>query len=326
MSLILLGTLILAINFAPVPNSGTLIISLFIIAAAAGLLFIRRQRRVKNPLYDLKVAGRRIFWVAAAAGIIVFGSLMGAMYIGQQFLQNVLGYSTLDAGLSILPAALCMILVAPQSAKLVESKGARFTLLAGYLFCLLGFLAMLLLWQENIPYWKVGLAYALVGIGVGLAGTPASHSLTGSVPVKRVGMASGTADLQRDFGGAIMTSIFGALLTAGYAQAVASQISSLPASTQQKISSGVEVTLQKSYSSAAALAQQNPQYSAQIIAGAQYSFLAGDHWAYLAGIIAILIGAAIVFYKFPKMEDEKKLLAQYQEADLEPLSKEGDEK
>jgi hypothetical protein len=68
-------------------------------------------------------------------------------------------------------------------------------------FVLTGFLTMLLLWREKIPYWKVGLAYALVGIGVGLAGTAASHSLTGSVPVRRVGMASGTADLQRDLGG-----------------------------------------------------------------------------------------------------------------------------
>ena len=59
----------------------------------------------------------------------------------------------------------------------------RFTLLVGYVFVLLGFLTMLLLWKEGIPYWKVGLGYAFVGIGVGLAGTPASHSLTGSVPV-----------------------------------------------------------------------------------------------------------------------------------------------
>ncbi len=313
MSLILIGTLILAINFAPVRNAGTLVISLIILAAIVGFLFIRHQQRIFNPLYDLKVAGRRIFWVATSAGIIVFGSLMGAMYIGQQFLQNVLSYSTFDAGLSIIPAAILMILVAPQSAKLVESRGSRFTLLAGYLFCLLGFLTMLLLWKENIPYWKVGLAYALVGIGVGLAGTPASHSLTGSVPVKRVGMASGTADLQRDFGGAIMTSIFGTLLTAGYASAFAAKINNAP----QQISTSVETTLQKSFSSATALAQQYPQYSDQIISGAKASFLAGDRWAYLAGIIAILIGAAIVFYKFPKMEEEKKLLSQYYEADTE---------
>lgn len=317
LSLLLLGTLIMAINFAPVPNSGTLIISFLIIAAFSGIFFLRRQRRVKNPLYDLKVASRSIFWVAACAGIIVFGALMGAMYIGQQFLQNVLSYSTLDAGLAILPAAILMILVAPHSAKLVESHGSRFTLLLGYVFCLLGFLAMLVLWQDHIPYWKVGLAYALVGIGVGLAGTPASHSLTGSVPVRRVGMASGTADLQRDFGGAIMTSIFGALLTAGYARSIASQINNLPVSAQQQITSGIEATLQKSFSSAAALAQQNPQYSTQIISAAKYSFLAGDHWAYFAGMISILIGAAIVYFKFPKKDEEEKLLAQYHKTDIE---------
>jgi len=208
-----------------------------------------------------------------------------------------------------------MILVAPRSAKLVESRGARFTLLLGYLFCLLGFFTMLLLWQENVPYWKVGLAYALVGIGVGLAGTPASHSLTGSVPVKRVGMASGTADLQRDFGGAIMTSIFGALLTAGYARAIAAQISALPASIQGQISSDILVTLQKSFSSAEALAQQYPQYSNQILAAAKTSFLVGDQWAYIAGIIAILIGAAIVFVKFPKKDQEERLLEEYHEID-----------
>ncbi len=123
---------------------------------------------------------------------------MGAMFIGQQFMQNVLGYSTLDAGLAILPTAVFMVLVTPLSAKLIEADGSRKTLLIGFIFCLLGFLAMLLLWKEGIPYWEVGLGYALVGIGVGLAGTPASHSLTDSVPVKRAGMASGTADLQRD--------------------------------------------------------------------------------------------------------------------------------
>ncbi|MGZ7109173.1 MAG: MFS transporter, partial [Methanobacterium sp.] len=72
LSILLIGILILAINFAPVPNSGTLVITLFIIAAAVGFLFIRRQRKAQNPLFDLNVASRKIFWVAACAGIIVF--------------------------------------------------------------------------------------------------------------------------------------------------------------------------------------------------------------------------------------------------------------
>src|SRR5574337_705811 len=113
---------------------------------------------------------------------------------------------------------------------------------------------MLLLWKSGISYWQVALPYVFIGIGVGLAGTPASRSLTSSVPVRRAGMASGTADLQRDLGGAIMQSIFGALLTAGYAAAVATAVAANPQG--QQITSSTEATLQKSFADAASVAQQ----------------------------------------------------------------------
>jgi MFS family permease len=318
LSVLLVAALVLSINFAPVPNRGTLAIGLAAIALAAAVGFIIRQRRAPSPLYDLDVARRRIFWVAACAGIIVFGTLMGAMFIGQQFLQNVLGYSTLDAGLAILPAAALMVLVAPRSAKLVNTQGARLTLLIGYAFCLLGFLVMLLLWKEDISYWKVGLGYALIGIGVGFAGTPASHSLTGSVPVRRAGMASGTADLQRDLGGAIMQSILGAVLTAGYASAVAGAIAGSP--NQDKITNDVQSELTKSFSSATDTASRYPQYQDQIVAAAKSSFLQGDEWAYIAGIVAILLGAALIFFMFPKRDAERELLEQYQAEDAAPAT------
>src|SRR5262245_31350915 len=312
LSIVLVGSLILAINFAPVPNETTLTVSLFLVAAATLAGFFLRQRRAANPLYDLHSAARPTFWVAACAGLIVFGSLMGAMFIGQQFLQNVLGYSTVQAGLAILPAAACMVVVAPRSAKLVESLGARFTLLFGYVFVMAGFLTMLLLWKENIAYWKVGLGYAFVGIGVGLAGTPASHSLTGSVPVKRVGMASGTADLQRDLGGAIMQSIFGALLTAGYAAAAGALVSS----SGKDITSSTEAELTKSFSSAADTASRYPtSVQDNIIAGAKTAFLHGDQWAYTAGLVAILLGAVLVFFCFPKKQEEEEMLARYHAED-----------
>jgi EmrB/QacA subfamily drug resistance transporter len=314
LSVVLIASLVLAINFAAVPDKGALVFGLFAIALAGGIAFVIRQRRAPNPLYDLDVARRRIFWVAAVAGIIVFGSLMGAMFIGQQFLQNVLGYDTLEAGAAIIPAALFMVIAAPRSAKLVEARGARFTLLCGYVFVLLGFVTMLLLWDEGIAYWEVALAYIFVGTGVGLAGTPASHSLTGSVPVSRAGMASGTADLQRDLGGAIMQSILGALLTAGYASAFNQLIASSPNANQ--VSNNVQSELTKSFSSAAATAQQYPQYSKQIIAAAQQSFLDGADWAYTAGIIAVLLGAALVFFMFPKGDDEKRMLAEYHDQDV----------
>jgi len=313
LSVVLVAGIVLSINFAPVPGKGTVAIGLGVIALAALVVFVIRQRRARFPLYDLDVAARRTFWVAACAGVIVFGSLMGAMFIGQQYLQNVLAYSPVEAGAAILPAVFGMVLAAPRSAKLVESRGARFTLLCGYASCLLGFVTMLVLWTDTASYWVVGLGYLFVGVGVGLAGTPASHSLTGSVPVQRAGMASGTADLQRDLGGAIMQSILGALLAAGYTTAFAKAIASAPNGSQ--ISNSVQNQLTKSFGSAADVASQYPKYSSQIIAAARSSFLDGADWAYTAGIIAIILGAALVFFFFPGKQREDELLAQYHEED-----------
>ena len=311
LSVVLVGALILGINFARVPNQGTLTLVLLAIAAAGPVGFYVRQRRARNPLYDLHVAARRTFWVAACAGVIVFGSLMGAAFVSQQYLQNVLGYSSLEAGAAILPAILFMVVVAPRSAKLVEARGSRFTLLLGYVFLLLAFLSMLLLWKQDSSYWKIGIAYAFIGIGVGLAGTPASRSLTGSVPVQRVGMASGTADLQRDLGGAIMQSIFGALLTAGYAAAAGAAI----AASGTNVSDSIQGELTKSFSSAEAVAQQYPQYATQITTGAKTAFLQGDQWAYTAGLIAVALGAVLVFFLFPRHEEEQQLLLAYHAED-----------
>ena len=210
-SVVLVTALILAINFAPAPGGGTLAMGTAAVAVAAAVAFVLRQRRAANSLYDLHIAGRRVFWVAAVGGMIVFGALMGA--------------------------------------------------------------------------------------GVGLFGTPASHSLTASVPVDRVGMASATADLQRDLGGAIMQSVFGALLTAGYAAAVAKAIAAAPDKAQ--ITSSVQNQLEKSFSSAAAVAQQYPQYASAITAGAKSAFLQGANWAYAVGIVATLIGIALVLFLFP---------------------------
>ena len=131
-------------------------------------------------------------------------------------------------------------------------------------------------------------------------------------PVKRVGMASGTADLQRDLGGAIMQSIFGALLTAGYAAAAGAAV----ASSGQSINSQVQAELTKSFASAADTASRYPtSVQDNIIAAAKTAFLQGDQWAYTAGIVAVLLGATLVFVFFPRAEHERELLARYADED-----------
>ena len=180
LSIVLVASVVLAINFAPVPNKGALVLGLAAIAIAAGVGFVLRERHAKDPLYDLDIAARPTFWVAACAGIVVFGTLMGAMFVGQQYLQNVLGYSSVDAGAAILPAVFFMVIAAPRSAKLVETKGARYTLLLGYACCMLGFVTMLLLWNEDSPVRGRGHGVCVGRARCGLRGdarVPLAHRL-----------------------------------------------------------------------------------------------------------------------------------------------------
>jgi MFS transporter, DHA2 family, multidrug resistance protein len=171
---------------------------------------------------------------------------------------------------------------------------------------------MLLLWSDHSPYWQIAIPFIFIGIGVGLAGTPASNSLTGSVPVRRVGMASGTADLQRDLGGALMTSILGTILTSHYSSALAGT------NVADQVSDSTLSQLQLSYASAENIAAHYPQSAGTIISAAQSSFLQGDQWTYAAALIAVVLGAALVFFLFPRKEQELELRAAYAADDRAP--------
>jgi len=194
---------------------------------------------------------------------------------------------------------------------LIERFGSRFTLLVGYGFLLVAFVVMLAFWKVSSGYAPVAVAFVFLGFGVGLSGTPASHSLTGSVPVQRAGMASGTADLQRDLGGSIMQSLLGAILAAGYTAAVAGRI----AASHIQLNDQVTTVLERSFASAADFAKGQPQYATQIVAGAKASFLHGAHEAYAAGAVAIVLGALLVGIAFPGRRQEVDSLERYRRED-----------
>lgn len=311
LSAVFFGGLVLTINFVALDGHWGTVAWMAAATVVGGVAFFWRQAKAKMPLFDLHFAGRPTFWVAAVSGIIVFGSLMAAMFIGQQFLQNVLGYDPIAAGAAILPCPIAMVAVAPLSSRLTERWGSRSTLLLGFALCFLGFGSMLALWGLATPYVWVAVSYGLIGLGVGIAGTPASHALTNSVPVTKVGMASGTGDLQRDLGGAIMQSILGALLGAGYARNMATHLADAPSNVTQQVTSATSDALEKSFGGAADIASRYPEYSSAILKAAKESFLAGANAAYVVGLIAVALGATLVWFLFPRRDKELTAYQQF---------------
>ena len=315
LSAFMVATLVIGISFIGTPGRFWGSLAVLGVAVVSAGLFVVNQRRSANPLYDLSVAARRLFWVPAVGGMLVFGSLMGSMFVGQQFLQNVFGYSTVAAGFAIVPSAVGLVLSAPISARLVMARGSRVTMVVGYVFTAAGFLVMLVMWREGVGYFWVGLAYLLIGTGAGLALTPASRSVTAATPVHRVGMGSGTADLQRDLGGSIMQALLGALLTAGYAAAVSSQLAGAPSSVTSQLTDETRNLLTSSYASAEDVASRYPQYASAIVDGARESFQSGALVAIAAGLVTTLVGAAVVWFAYPSRRGEDALFADYARAD-----------
>jgi len=243
-------------------------------------------------------------------GTIVFGSLIGAMFVGQQYVQNVMGHTTLQAGLSALPMAATMILISPVAAIMIARLGTRTTLSAGIVVVLAGTL-LLFTWRADSSYLPVGLADAVIGIGIGMAGTPASRSIVASVPERRAGMGSGMTDLQRDLGAAIMQSLVGAVLTVQYGASVDRQLAAAPAAARDEVTEQTASVLRRSFGGARVLAEQYPTYADAILQGAREAFGTGSAWGVAVAAALVAVGFVVALVRFPHRARELRLEADY---------------
>lgn len=283
----------------------------FVVAIVALILFLWRQTRAPRPLVDLKAASAPAFWVAAVAGTITFGSLMGALFLGQQFTQNVLRYDTLTAALMTLPTSAGMIFAAPVAGRLVTKRGSRYTLLLGMVIVALGFVLMILLWRTNATMIEVLITYGVVGTGVGICATPAAHSLMASLPISRAGMGSAFTDLTRDFGGAIMQSIMGTVLAVVYAQYFNRVFESLSPAQAAQLSDQTAQEIIGSFEGAEAVAAQFPPATGQaLMHNASVAFSEGKSAAYVLALVMVVIAFVLVLWKYPRRQVEHDFYAE----------------
>ncbi len=311
LSVIGVGGLVIVIERA---DKGITTETLICLAAALVALaaFLWRQTKAPRPLVDLPLARARTFWVAFVAGAVTFGSLIGVMFVGQQFTQNVLGYDPLKAAAVVVPAAICMALFGQLAGRLVTRLGSRFSFTIGLVIVAAAFLLILLTWSSGASIGWVLAGYALIGSGVGLCVTPASRSLMSSVPPVRGGMGSAFLDLTRDFGGAIMQAVMGALLAGAYTAATAASLAALPADQASKVSDETADALTSSFQSAEQVAQQYPSYADQITAAAADAFTTGKSAAVLVALVMTLVGLALVVFVYPRKQQEEAYYASVQ--------------
>lgn len=313
LSVIAVATLVVALQ--QVPNNEWVSVGLLAaISLIAFVLFFLRQRRAPRPLVDLDAARPTTFWVAAVAGTITFGGLIGALFIGQQFTQNVLGYTALRAALIQLPLGIMMILTSIPAARMMRRFGGKTTLLAGLLTVSVAFAWMEIFWRPGALVFHVLFAYALVGAGVGLSAAPASKALMASLTTARAGMGSAFTDLTRDFGGAVMMAVMGSALAIAYSSSLSTAISKLSPVQAEELGSQAAQQIMSSYEGAAAVAERYPPTPAeQIMSAASTGFTEGKSLAVGIALLFTLLAVALVLIRYPRQQAETAFFARIAE-------------
>jgi EmrB/QacA subfamily drug resistance transporter len=187
------------------------ILSLFAAAVVGLAAFIVLERRQRAPMLDLSLFRNRTFAGANLTMMLVALSMFGVFFFVSLFVQNILGYSPVQAGAAFLPMTLCIIFFAPVAGKLSDRVGARW-LMSGGMALVSVSLVLFSLLDERSSFWNLFPALLVGGVGMATAMTPTTATAMSSVPIDKAGVGSAVLNSMRQVGGSLGVAIMGAIL------------------------------------------------------------------------------------------------------------------
>jgi EmrB/QacA subfamily drug resistance transporter len=258
----------------------------FAIGAALLAAFVAWERHTDAPMLDMRIFRNRRFSAASGAITLVFFALMGVLFMLTQYLQLVLGYDALEAGLRTLFLAGGMVFAAPMSARLTERFGTK-AMVGGGLAVVGAGLALLATVDGGTAYSTVAVALFVTGAGMGTAMAPATDSIMGSLPLAHAGVGSAVNDTTRLVGGALGVAVLGSLLSSGYRGHMDS-VAGLPAGAGDGIAE-----------TAGAAAHAGGSTGAAWIDAGQSAFVQAMSTASIVAALVAGVGALIAFRFLP---------------------------
>ncbi len=197
-----------------------LILGLFAVAAVSGTAFVLLELHQRLPMFDMTLFRDPTFAGANTVALLVSLAMFGVFFFISLYMQNVLGYSAVRAGVAFLPMTVLIILVAPFAGRSSDRLGSRWLMTAGMTLvgCSLLVFAQL---QPDSSYLQLLPGMILGGVGMATTMTPMTAAVLSSVPVDKAGVGSGMLNTFRQVGGALGIALMGAILASGSNTALA---------------------------------------------------------------------------------------------------------
>jgi EmrB/QacA subfamily drug resistance transporter len=256
--------------------------------------FIWWERTTDHPMLDVRFFKNPRFTAASTGITMTFFAMFGATFLLTQYMQFVLGYSPLEAGIRLLPFALIILVMSPLSARVVERLGTKVTVASGLAIAGTA-LALMTGLQVTSSYGQLVWRMMLMAFGQALVMAPATESIMGSLPLAKAGVGSAVNDTTRQIGGALGVAIVGSVMSSAYASKVGDLFAGTPSA-----GSGAEQTAKDSLGGALAVAAKAPpKLGALLESVAKSAFVDGMHTGVLVAAGAAFLGAIVAAVWLP---------------------------
>ena len=259
------------------------VISLLAVAAVGIASFVLIELRTKTPMVDFGFFRSRTFLGTNLIAFVISFAMLAMFFFMALYMQNILHFSPLQAGLRFLPTTVVIIFMGPLAGRLTDRVGSRPLMTAGLLT-----VALSLLLQSGITvhtkYATLLPGFVLMGLGMGLVMSPMSTAAMNAVDRTKAGVASGVLSMSRMVGGTFGVAVMGALVTAIGKAKINQQLPQLPPSVRAHIAGSI-----------GAGAAPTGHVSAQIVNTVREAFVSALGTGLQIGAATTLVGAAIAW-------------------------------
>jgi len=212
---VLVATTLATVTYAIIegPRHGwgsPLIVGLFAVSAFALAGLIAWELRRTEPLLELRFFRSVPFTGATVTAVTAFAAFGAFLFLNSLYLQDIRGFSPLQAGLCTLPMAVATFVMAPISGRIVGSRGVRLPLVTAGV-CTMAAAAVLVTLTSSTPLPVLLGAYLVFGVGFGMVNSPITNTAVSGMPRAQAGVAAAVASTSRQVGSSLGVAISGSI-------------------------------------------------------------------------------------------------------------------
>jgi EmrB/QacA subfamily drug resistance transporter len=257
------------------------------------VLFVLWERRVPDPMMKVELFRIRNFTLGNIVALVVAFGMLGIFFPLTIYMQGILGYSAIKAGLAMSPMSITILIAAPFSGRLSDRIGTRWILFGGLLVMVAGIFYIVHESTLDATPWSLLPPLVVTGLGMGFTFAPMTAAVMHDVPPRIAGSASGILNTMRNIGQVLGIAVLGSLLQHQVGVHVADNLQPVPVDPVAR-DHVVDYAQQSQFERISAVVPGD--HLAAVVDAVRSGFTESIHNTFAAGALLCLAAAVAAFF------------------------------